>query len=490
MFARSSVSGWSVALGAPVNIVESAVRKAVTISVLGFLLSALLGGAAAILYGRRLVRAMTELGEAARRLGQGKPLMPLERCGINEVDEVHAALFEAAALLDQEREQKSRVEEQREHLVLAADEARRHAETQNRAKDEFIALLGHELRNPLSAISGAVTVMEVMEPTGDRAVRARQIIKRQSEHLARMITDLLDLSRVMAGKVYLEKQPLDLGKAVLQCIDTLRASRKELPSIHSSCESGIEIFADPTRLDQMLVNLLGNAAKFTPSSGSIYVTVSASAQAATVEITDTGMGIPADILPRIFDAFVQGEQTLERAQGGLGIGLSLVRRLAEMHGGTVTAHSEGKDRGASFTLRLPLSTAHAGEGTPLTARAPSRRLTVLLVDDHDDSREMNAVMLRSEGHAVLECANATDVFQCAQLAEVDVALIDIGLPGMDGYEIARRLRKQIHARSLRLIALTGYGSPADQKRALEAGFDLHLIKPVSQQVLLQALESE
>ncbi|TFV86890.1 hybrid sensor histidine kinase/response regulator [Oxalobacteraceae bacterium OM1] len=487
VFARSARSGWSVALGAPVDIVEAEVRRAVTVAIVGLAVATLLGLLLATLYGGRVVRAMVQLGVAARLLGRGHRPGPIRHTGIEEVDGVSAALTEAGELLAQEREQKARAETQREHLMQAAEEARAYAERQNKSKDEFIALLGHELRNPLSAINSAVALMELAPGDGERTQRAQAIIKRQSDHLARMVNDLLDLSRVLAGKVYLEKRTVDLRDAVLQCIESLTMNRTGLPAFRADCQPGITVHADATRLDQMLTNLLGNAAKFTPQSGHVDVRVYAQDGVAVLEVADTGIGIAPEVLPHVFEPFVQGQQALDRSRGGLGIGLSLVRRLAELHGGTVTAQSGGPGQGTTMTVRLPLADAVADSEPLDRAAGTANGLRVLLVDDHEDGRTMNAEVIRAAGHAVDECATAVETFQRVQEKDFDAIVIDIGLPGMDGYQIAQHLLAQFGERRVRLIALTGYGSAADRSQALAAGFDLHLVKPVTQAILLDAL---
>jgi signal transduction histidine kinase len=367
---------------------------------------------------------------------------------------------------------------------------RRDAERKSHAKDEFLAMLGHELRNPLSAISSASALIGMHNAAPETVGRAKQIIQRQTQHLTHIVDDLLDLSRAMSGKILLARQPLDLASLVGACLDTLRETgRTRGYTVTSSLQPGW-VDGDPTRLEQIATNLIDNAVKYTPSGGSIHIAIAPAGTDIEMTVTDTGVGIPADLLPHVFEVFVQGTISLDRAQGGLGIGLSLVRRLAELHGGSVKAHSEGTSAGSTFTLRLPASSVQAASTAPQAEPAPlSGRPTVLLIEDNDDGREMMATMLEAWDYTVLQAADGLAGVALAHANAPQVALIDIGLPGIDGYEVARRLRQMDSTAAIKMIALTGYGLAEDQKRVLEAGFDLHLVKPVDMEALLNALGS-
>jgi signal transduction histidine kinase len=369
-------------------------------------------------------------------------------------------------------------------------EERRAAERKSHAKDEFLAMLGHELRNPLSAISSASALIGMSNAGPDTVGRARQIIQRQTQHLTHIVDDLLDLSRAMSGKILLARRPLDLAQLVGGCLDTFRATgRTQGYTVTSDLQPGW-VHGDPTRLEQVATNLIDNAVKYTPAGGHIHLAVAQVGADVELTVTDTGVGIPADLLPHVFEVFVQGTISLDRSQGGLGIGLSLVRRLVELHGGTIVAHSDGTSNGSTFIMRLPGSMADAASVPAAAPAAPaSGRPLVLLIEDNDDGREMMATMLEAWDYPVLQAADGLAGVELARTQRPQVALIDIGLPGIDGYEVARRLRQMDATSNIRMIALTGYGLADDQKRVLAAGFDLHLVKPVDMSALLDVLAS-
>jgi signal transduction histidine kinase len=367
-------------------------------------------------------------------------------------------------------------------------EERRAAERKSHAKDEFLAMLGHELRNPLSAISSASALIGMSNAAPDTVTRAKQIIARQTQHLTRIVDDLLDLSRAMSGKILLARQPLDLAHLVGACLETFRATgRTKGYTVTCDLQPGW-VDGDPTRLEQIATNLIDNAVKYTPAGGSIHIAIAQAGADVEMKVTDSGVGIPPDLLPHVFEVFVQGTISLDRSQGGLGIGLSLVRRLVELHGGSVEAHSDGTSSGSTFTLRLPGAAQQAASTAPSLPLAPaSARPTVLLIEDNDDGREMMATMLEAWDYTVLQAADGLSGVELARTSVPQVALIDIGLPGIDGYEVARRLREMDATSAIKMIALTGYGLAEDQKRVLEAGFDLHLVKPVDMGALLDVL---
>jgi CheY-like chemotaxis protein/two-component sensor histidine kinase len=359
---------------------------------------------------------------------------------------------------------------------------------QNRMKDEFLAMLGHELRNPLSAISGAVALMKRVDASDDET-QARAVIARQTEHLSRVVDDLLDLSRIMTGKVTLDLAQLDLAGVARDAAAaaTRAAGRSDAQAIVLKTREAW-IRADRMRMEQIIGNLLSNALKYTPQDGRIELSITVEDDRAVLRVRDSGLGIPEHLLPHVFDMFVQGEQSLDRAKGGLGIGLALVQRLVQLHGGTVTAASAGHGRGSEFTVTLPRAAAPSGAATPAAnTEAAMPALCVLVVDDHDDSRTMLRLLLRQSGHEAIEAVDGIDGVQLALSTRPDVAVVDIGLPGISGYEVARRLRALPNGNETALIALTGYGQDEDRERALKAGFDLHLVKPVDAQRLEQAL---
>ena len=367
-------------------------------------------------------------------------------------------------------------------------EERRTAERKSHAKDEFLAMLGHELRNPLSAISSAAALIGLPGANADSVAKARSIIQRQSSHLSHIVDDLLDLSRAMSGKILLNRQNVQLHRLVSGCLDTFKATgRTKGYELQLELHEGW-IEGDATRLEQIATNLIDNALKYTPAGGRIVIEVHSEADDMVLTVRDSGVGIPSELLPHVFDVFVQGTITLDRAQGGLGIGLALVRRLVELHGGSVSAHSEGASSGSVFEIRFPrIEPGRQLAAVPTAAPMPERKPTVLLIEDNDDGREMMATMLSTYGFPIRQAADGIEGVQMAADEAPDVALVDIGLPGMDGYEVARRLRASEPTQHIKLIALTGYGLAEDQRRVLEAGFDLHLVKPVDMDQLLAAI---
>ena len=368
-------------------------------------------------------------------------------------------------------------------------EERQAAERKSHAKDEFLAMLGHELRNPLSAISSAASLIGMAGAGADTVVRARTIIQRQSQHLSRIVDDLLDLSRAMSGKILLSRQAIDVSALVGACLETFRATGRTGNYSLNVDLAPCWVDGDPTRLEQIASNLIDNALKYTPAGGTIGINIAEDGEFVVLTVTDSGVGISPELLPHVFDVFVQGAISIDRAQGGLGIGLALVRRLVELHGGSVSARSDGASAGSTFEIRLPRAvpvqlTAEQTEPGMVAAK-PS----VLLIEDNDDGREMMATMLDAYGYAVTYAADGVKGVEMASANTPDVALVDIGLPGIDGYEVARRLRQDPATRGVKLIALTGYGLEEDQRRVLEAGFDLHLVKPVGIEQLLEAIGS-
>ena len=357
------------------------------------------------------------------------------------------------------------------------------AEQRSQAKDEFMAMLAHELRNPLSAITAALEVLQVSGSMDSSAMRAREIIGRQARHLSRLVDDLLEVARAISGKVTLSGVPLDFADAVRRSVAQL-ASRTEERRIEVEIESGPHwIHGDAVRIEQIITNVVSNAVKYTPAGGVIRVTLATRDGEAVLCVRDNGLGIAPELLPQIFEPFVQGERTLARAEGGLGIGLTLVRRLIELHGGSVSAASEGPGRGSSFTIRVPSIAPPAAEAAkPCTGIATHPR-RVLLIEDNRDARETFRMMLELAGHEVLEAEEGQSGLELLKSSLPDVAVIDVGLPGLNGYEIASRFRREPQGNRVMLVALTGYGTPEARERSRAAGFDHHLIKPVDPEVL-------
>lgn len=365
----------------------------------------------------------------------------------------------------------------------------------DRRKDEFLAMLAHELRNPLAPIRNAVQVLRQLGPLESKLEWALDIIDRQVTHLSRIIDDLLDVSRITRGKITLHKEPVALAAIIERAVETARPliEARHHKLVVELAPQPVWLQADPVRLAQAISNLLHNAAKYTDDGGTIWLDASAGAGEVVISVRDTGIGIAPDLLPSIFDLFAQAERSLDRSQGGLGIGLTLVRKLIELHGGQVRASSPGIGQGSDFTIRLPALTsvqALPGKGANGgSAAQASRRLRVLLVDDNRDAVDSLALLLSLEGHEVRTAQEGRAALDEARAFVPDAAVLDIGLPGMDGYELAQRLRLQDETKHAVLIALTGYGQDRDRERSKLAGFDHHLVKPADPVELSRILET-
>ena len=351
-------------------------------------------------------------------------------------------------------------------------------------RDQFLAILGHELRNPLATILTTLAV-----ETGDVALAAkdREVISRQTRHLSRLIDDLLDVSRVTAGKIVLRQVPLDLREIARRGADALQTAMREHGHtlIVSLPDQPAYVMGDPARLEQVVTNLLTNAMKYTPEGGKIELSIATELSEAVLRVRDNGVGIPPSAMPQMFQPFMQIEQSLHRAQGGLGLGLALVRKLMQLQHGSVNAHSEGTGQGSEFTVRMPLTAAPAAPvATPAKTHGHARR--VLLIEDVADARRAMGRLLKSWGHHLETAADGIEGVEKALASRPEIALIDIGLPGLDGFQVAQRLRAELGGQ-ICLIALTGYGQPEDRRRTQSAGFDLHLVKPVEPAVLRDIL---
>jgi PAS domain S-box-containing protein len=371
--------------------------------------------------------------------------------------------------------------------------ARKRAETQlaeaNRRKDEFLAMLGHELRNPLAPITNSLHALRAEQPSSPIAQEAIAVIDRQSKRLTRLVDDLLDVSRITTGKIHVRKERVDLHTIINHAVETtghLVESRKLELTICLPTES-IWLEADPARMEQVMSNLICNAAKYTEPGGHIWVTAERQGPEAIVSIKDTGIGILREMLPNIFDLFVQGDRSLDRAQGGLGIGLTLVKALVQMHEGRVEAHSPGVGKGTEFIVRLPV-VAEVMPIKPQESPAPvprGRSLRLLVVDDSKDTVDSLAMVMRTNGHEVSTANSGPAGLRAALSEPFDAVLLDLGLPGIDGYEIASRIREKNDL--VLLMAITGYGQKADRERSKKAGFDHHLVKPVDPMKVQQLL---
>ena len=341
--------------------------------------------------------------------------------------------------------------------LLEAHSNRDRAERDSRMKDEFLALVAHELRNPLGAISAAAQVLEVAHAQGKPGARAHDVIARQVGHITRLIDDLLDIERVVSGKIRLNRQSLNLAEIVRAAVATFAADAR-LDRQIDVCTEPVWVDGDAVRIEQVLMNILTNAVKYTPPAGRILVALRADGADAVLSVEDSGFGISPSLLPFIFDMYVQSDQTVGRARGGLGIGLALVRRLVELHGGTVAVSSEGEGKGSRFTVRLrkiPLAESSAGMTFPPERRARPRR--VLLIEDSGEARERLRSFLELAGHLVYHTTDVVRGIELLNVVHPDVGIIDVSLPGVDGYQVARRIREKPQGRGMLLLALTGDG---------------------------------
>jgi signal transduction histidine kinase len=437
--------------------------------------------AAALLLSSWLQRALTQpllgLAAAARRVIEKRDFSV--RAGKTTEDEI-GVLAEAmnAMLADLEREIAERAGA--EAALRAADQR----------KDEFLATLAHELRNPLAPIRNSINLLKVKGSSERTDVWAREIIDRQSAHMARLLDDLLDVARINRGKLELRKQPTSLGAVIESAVET---SRPVIELSRHFLEVGlpsetIMLHGDPVRLSQIFANLLTNAAKYTDPGGRIVLATRREGAAVCVTVTDNGIGIPPEMLERIFEIFAQATPALQRSQGGLGIGLFLVKALAEMHGGSISARSAGAGQGSEFTVRLPVAAfpGHAEIPARPASQSP-KALRVLVADDNQDAAESLASLLRAMGNEVRAVFDGVQAVDAAAAFHPDVAVIDIGMPRLNGYDAVRRIRQAERGRRMVIVALTGWGQEEDRQRSLQAGFDRHLTKPVTEDQLAEML---
>jgi signal transduction histidine kinase len=435
---------------------------------------------------RRELRALNrELAETNDRLAQANATLQAEKA--RELEALNATLQQtnqelerANAALQSEVGERARVE-------AALKRADRH-------KDEFLAMLAHELRNPLAPIRNAVHLMKIKMLQDPQLRLSREIIERQLAHLTRLVDDLLDVSRITRGKINLTRANIAVGEIVARAVETVEPAmqaREHTLEVEVRDPEQL-IYGDGMRLTQALGNVLGNAAKYTEKGGRITLRAGQRAGQVEISVRDTGIGIPAEALPRIFDLFTQLDERIGRAQSGLGIGLALVRRLIEMHGGEVTVSSDGPGRGSEFLIRLPVR----GEGSAAALQHPQAAVggagphvprRVLVADDNADALDTLASLLMLNGHEVFRACDGATAVELAESCQPDVALLDIGMPRIDGYEVARRIRAEPWGRDIRLLALTGWGQESDRQKSRDSGFDGHLTKPVDPQLLERLL---
>ena len=393
------------------------------------------------------------------------------------------------ALYDKDRRLRGFARVTRDLTVRRRVEALQETERQ---MNEFLAMLAHELRNPLAAIVNALGLMRSKKPHDQAWLR--DVIDRQAAHLTRIVDDLLDVSRITRGRIDLKRELLDLNDLVSRVVEACRPSidaRRHHLELQLA-QDALPVDVDSTRLAQVVHNLISNAVKYTPEAGQISIHLALEGGKAVLRVRDSGIGMPADLLPKVFDLFVQGDRSLDRTEGGLGIGLTLVRRLVEMHGGSVAAFSEGAGDGSEFVVRLPLALGRAATPRMLAAEPESHpriRRRLLVVDDNRDFANTLSLLLETFGHEVRTVYDGRAVVPMATDYRPDAVLLDIGLPGMNGYEIARELRSAPALAQVTLVAFTGYGQDEDRRRVREAGFDFHLVKPVEVGELTRVIDA-
>jgi signal transduction histidine kinase len=358
--------------------------------------------------------------------------------------------------------------------------AEKRLEEADRQKDQFLAMLGHELRNPLAAVRNATELLKLKHEADPTTTRIREILDRQTRHMAHLMDGLLDVSRIIRNKIDLKFEPVDFGRVVQEVVDDY-AARPQRHALQLRLELERErawVRGDSVRLTQVVDNLIGNAVKFTPAGGSIFLSLSERFDQVIFSVRDTGTGIAPELLPHVFDVFRQAQQSLDRTSGGLGLGLSLVKLLTELHAGSVEAKSEGHDRGAEFIVRIPaIETPVRGRAARLDPGAPS--FDILVVEDNRDAATLLCELLEVAGHATDLAISAEAAWELLQRRTPEVVLCDLGLPGdMTGFDLARRIRAEARFSPMRIIALSGYGRPEDKIASHQAGFDAHLTKPV------------
>ncbi len=440
------------------------------------------GGVAAFVISRRIAGDISSAADAAQALARGERPRP-PSSSVTEVRQLSAALDRSAALLE------TRERERNEHIERA-EQARRDAETADRAKDDFLAMLGHELRNPLAPALTALHLIRHRHP--DIAAREHEIIERQIHHMARLVDDLLDVSRLRRQVISLRRETFRLHDAIERAVEMtapLYAERRHELTIR--VPERVAIVGDPVRMAQVFANLLTNAAKYTEPGGHVVVSGRLEGETVVIECQDDGIGMSPELLPNVFDLFVQGERGLDRRQGGLGLGLALSRALVERHGGAIDAKSDGQGRGSTFIVRLPIALLDAEEPVPpveasLGSDTAVRPASILVVDDNRDALEMLVAAFRDAGFHTVGATDGVEALAVAASLQPHVALLDIGLPSLDGFQLARMLRTATPS-GLRLVALTGYGQDQDMAAAREAGFEKFFVKPASVETLIQAI---
>src|SRR5262245_18330814 len=479
-YSHAPMSQWVAGVAVPAPVVEASFRQSMVALAAMTMLLLSIGGGGTYLLSRQISREISQAVDDAEAISLGLPPSPVGS-GITELQRLQNGLVRSAALIETRQRE-------RDEQVERADAARAEAEAADHAKDEFLALLGHELRNPLAP---ALTAVHLMKQRGENS-REREIIERQIRHMARLVDDLLDVSRLRRGAIELRREPFDLAEAVSRAVEmTSPIFAEKHHELVVDVPQGLVVDGDRIRIAQVISNLLSNAAKYTEPHGRVVLAARQEFGDIVLECRDNGGGIPPELLPRVFDLFVQGERGLDRRQGGLGLGLAVARMLVDRHGGTIEVSSPGPKQGSTFVVRLPAAPSSAIRprvDTPSSAASSGRAGRVLVVDDNRDALVMLLDALKEAKVEAVGAGTAKEAMDLAAAIQPDVAVLDIGLPDINGFDLARALRALPGVPWIRLIALTGYGREQDKAAARAAGFDAFFAKPVDVPTLLDAME--
>ena len=484
-FTHSKLTQWSIAVAAPVQSIEFSGMAAVNRLIVGTCIGLLGGAMLALFLGRRVISGVEQASVSALDLASGKAVRAPPG-GFQEFKALSSALESASRSLASAQSLRDISEAGRQELLANERIAKQLAENQNRKKDEFLAMLGHELRNPLAAISAASRLMEMHGDDTQARLRSIAIIARQNKHLQKIVDDLLDVSRLLVGKIELAHESIDLGACAVACVDAMRDTPTALGYTFTMDVQSAWVRGDLSRLEQIINNLLSNALNYSSVGSKVGVAVTVNADLATLTISDNGMGMEQNLLTNVFEPFTQGPALDHRIASGLGIGLSLVKQLVELHGGKVSAHSTGPGQGSQFVVELPaIHAPKISQENPPSPIAAPKPLRVLLVEDNEDARLSMAELLQCFGMTITAARNGAEGIHFASAERFDAGVLDIGLPDMSGYQLARLLHGVQPL--LPLIALTGYGQDEDKEAALSAGFVAHLTKPADVDLLLAAI---
>ena len=479
-YSHAPMSQWVAGVAVPAPVVEASFRQSMVALAAMTMLLLSIGGGGTYLLSRQISREISQAVDDAEAISLGLPPSPVGS-GITELQRLQNGLVRSAALIETRQRE-------RDEQVARADAARAEAEAADRAKDEFLALLGHELRNPLAP---ALTAVHLMKQRGENS-REREVIERQIRHMARLVDDLLDVSRLRRGAIELRREPFDLAEAVSRAVEmTSPIFTDKHHELVVEVPQGLIVDGDRIRIAQVISNLLSNAAKYTEPHGRVVLEGRQEYGEIVLECCDNGSGIAPELLPRVFDLFVQGERGLDRRQGGLGLGLAVARMLVDRHGGTIEVASAGPKQGSRFVVRVPAAPSSAirpGVELPLSAASSGRAGRVLVVDDNHDALIMLLDAFKQAEIEAVGAETAKEAIDLATAIQPDVAVLDIGLPDVNGFDLARSLRALPGGAWIRLIAVTGYGREEDKAAARAAGFDAFFAKPVDMPTLLHAME--